>query len=595
MVGSDHFHQLWLDNMPQFLVGKAPFYDANWYNEEREFGLPRMTLAGEEDLSQHILRNGLDAGFDLAFSNELRIDHSITCPIITLRPEPDLPIVPIYTNIFAPPLPQPKRFVELGRTIRQLVESWPDDQRVAIIGTGHLSLELGGPRQFGPHGPDPEFDRKAVEWIASGDLEGCLAEVTLDSLHLPGNATHGFMDFMLMMGVAGDGDGRGPRRLARPVPHDGGLLHLVPRRRRPSHEQVPARQVPLHRRPRPALVERYRDDPAGTVTWWEAEEANRILNCTTDEQSTWLAFTDEERDVLVRQDHVRLFEMGAHPFLTLTLFIAMFERDHGPLEYQIAYGKAMEHLVAPLPRHRDLRAAVLTAHGEPPTYAEHPDPTAAEGQVLVRVTAAPVVPLDLLCASGTSYFGAPALPYVPGVQGVGVDATRGRRVWFSSSAGMKPGDGSLGEWCASPRPTWCRSRTGVDDTVAAAFGLSGVAAWMALTWRARAAGRASGCWCSAPAAPSARPPSGSPAPQGAGRVVAVCRAGRRRPGPPQRGPRRGHAAGVRRRRRAGRRADRGAGRTGRRGGRPGVRLGGRGGLPGAGAARSAGQPRRLRG
>ena len=35
MVGSDHFHQLWLDNMPQFLVGKAPFYDANYYNEER--------------------------------------------------------------------------------------------------------------------------------------------------------------------------------------------------------------------------------------------------------------------------------------------------------------------------------------------------------------------------------------------------------------------------------------------------------------------------------------------------------------------------------------------------------------------------------
>ena len=42
MVGSDHFHQLWLDNMPQFLVGKAPFYDANYYNEEREFGLPRQ-------------------------------------------------------------------------------------------------------------------------------------------------------------------------------------------------------------------------------------------------------------------------------------------------------------------------------------------------------------------------------------------------------------------------------------------------------------------------------------------------------------------------------------------------------------------------
>jgi protocatechuate 4,5-dioxygenase beta chain len=205
MVGSDHFHQFWLDNMPQFLVGKAPVYDANFYNEEREFGLPKMVLQGHEELSSHVLRQGLDAGFDLAFSNELRIDHSITCPIITLRPEADLPIVPIYTNIFAPPLPQPKRFVQLGTAIREMIESWPSDQRVAVIGTGHLSLELGGPRQFGPHGPDPEFDRKAVDWIAGGDIEECLAEVSLDSLHRPGNATHGFMDFMLMMGVAGQG------------------------------------------------------------------------------------------------------------------------------------------------------------------------------------------------------------------------------------------------------------------------------------------------------------------------------------------------------------------------------------------------------
>jgi protocatechuate 4,5-dioxygenase beta chain len=205
MVGSDHFHQLWLDNMPQFLVGKAPVYDANWYNEEREFGLPRMTLRGQEDLSAHILRAGLDSGFDLAFSNELRIDHSVTCPIITLRPEADLPIVPIYTNIFAPPLPRPARFVKLGEAIRRIVEQWPSHLRVAVIGTGHLSLELGGPRQFGPHGPDPDFDRRAVEWIANGDLDNCLREVTLDSLHAPGNATHGFMDFMLMMGVAGAG------------------------------------------------------------------------------------------------------------------------------------------------------------------------------------------------------------------------------------------------------------------------------------------------------------------------------------------------------------------------------------------------------
>jgi hypothetical protein len=99
----------------------------------------------------------------------------------------------------------------------------------------------------------------------------------------------------------------------------------------------------------PELVERYRDDPVGTVSWWEAERANTILNCTAQERSTWLAFTEEERQALRAHDHVALFGMGAHPFLSLTLFIAMFERDHGPLEYQKAYGAAMKHLSLPYP------------------------------------------------------------------------------------------------------------------------------------------------------------------------------------------------------------------------------------------------------
>jgi hypothetical protein len=97
------------------------------------------------------------------------------------------------------------------------------------------------------------------------------------------------------------------------------------------------------------LVERYRADPVGTVAWWEAEEANRLLNCVVAEKSTWLAFDDDERVALSGHDYPKLFELGAHPFLTLTLFIAMFERDHGPLEYQIAYGKAMEHISLPYP------------------------------------------------------------------------------------------------------------------------------------------------------------------------------------------------------------------------------------------------------
>ena len=99
----------------------------------------------------------------------------------------------------------------------------------------------------------------------------------------------------------------------------------------------------------PELVEQYRDDPRGTVTWWEAERANAVLNCHAGEASTWLRFTDDEREALATQDHVRLFELGAHPFLTLTLFIAMFERDHGPLEYQLAFAARLKHFELPYP------------------------------------------------------------------------------------------------------------------------------------------------------------------------------------------------------------------------------------------------------
>jgi protocatechuate 4,5-dioxygenase beta chain len=203
MVGSDHFHQIFLDNYPQFLIGKAPRYDATFYNEQREFGLPKFALTGDEDMSRFMHQSLMDQDFDVAFSNELKLDHSIICPIITVRPQNDLPIVPIYTNIFAPPLPSPLRFYKLGRAIRRAIEDYPSDMRVAAIGTGHLSLELGGPRQFMDTGPDPEFDYKAIEWLRAGDVEAILANVTHQSMERSGNATHGFLNFILMLGVAG--------------------------------------------------------------------------------------------------------------------------------------------------------------------------------------------------------------------------------------------------------------------------------------------------------------------------------------------------------------------------------------------------------
>lgn len=136
----------------------------------------------------------------------------------------------------------------------------------------------------------------------------------------------------------------------------------------------------------------------------------------------------------------------------------------------------------------EMPAAVLRQHAVPPEHGLWPIPRRGPGQALIRVLAAPISPLDLLCASGTSYFGPPHLPYIPGTQGVGVvqeaeSLAVGQRVWFSCDAGMKPGDGSLARYCVIEEVAALVLPDQVEDDLAAALGLSAIAAWMALTWR----------------------------------------------------------------------------------------------------------------
>lgn len=132
-----------------------------------------------------------------------------------------------------------------------------------------------------------------------------------------------------------------------------------------------------------------------------------------------------------------------------------------------------------------MKAAVLGECGQPPTYGDWPDPVASSDEhVVVDVTAAAIVPLDLLCATGTSYFGQPQVPYIPGVQGVGVvrdGAQAGRRVWFSTTAGQQPGDGSMAERALVKVADLITIPDGVSDATAAALGLSAVAGWLSLT------------------------------------------------------------------------------------------------------------------
>ncbi|MDQ3660960.1 MAG: zinc-binding dehydrogenase [Actinomycetota bacterium] len=138
-----------------------------------------------------------------------------------------------------------------------------------------------------------------------------------------------------------------------------------------------------------------------------------------------------------------------------------------------------------------MRAALVDAFGESPEVADVTPPERARGQVLVRVSAAPINKLDLLISSGRFYGGAPAPPYVPGVEGVGtiVEAKGiepGTRVWFAFKR-LNGTRGSMAELCAIDEARTLVLEHDIDDATAAGLGLTGLAAWLALSQRGRLA------------------------------------------------------------------------------------------------------------
>jgi NADPH:quinone reductase-like Zn-dependent oxidoreductase len=172
-------------------------------------------------------------------------------------------------------------------------------------------------------------------------------------------------------------------------------------------------------------------------------------------------------------------------------------------------------------------AAVQLAYAAAPRFGRHPDPEPLPGSSIVQVTAAPIVPLDLLCAGGTSYFGPPPLPYVPGVQGVGFVSgssvhPAGTRVFFTTDAGMKPGDGSLAQLCSVRDEDVVVIDSDLADSAVAALGLSAVAGWMALSWRANLSNGETVLVLGAGGAVG-QATIGAAHVLGAGRVVALCR------------------------------------------------------------------------
>jgi len=131
---------------PAFLAGKAPVAEGPFLWES-EHGVPDYRVPIAHDLAAGIIQQGYDAGIDFAYSDEFRLDHALTVPLSALLPEQRIPIVPVFSNAMMPPLPTARRYHQVGRALRQVIDGGLErDLRVAVVCSGHLSLEIGGPR-----------------------------------------------------------------------------------------------------------------------------------------------------------------------------------------------------------------------------------------------------------------------------------------------------------------------------------------------------------------------------------------------------------------------------------------------------------------
>lgn len=126
-----------------------------------------------------------------------------------------------------------------------------------------------------------------------------------------------------------------------------------------------------------------------------------------------------------------------------------------------------------------MRAAVVEEYGTP-RLREFQEPVAGAGEVVIEVAGAGVNPVDVSKAAGTFYAGRARVPFVAGGEGVGTTAD-GRRVWFDKP--VHP-FGSMAERAAVIEDSLLPVPGDLDDGVAVALGIAGLAAWLPLAWRA---------------------------------------------------------------------------------------------------------------
>ncbi len=146
LVYNDHASAFSLEIIPTFALGCAesfPIADEGWGPR------PVPVVQGHPDLAWHIAQSTILDEFDMTIVNKMEVDHGLTVPLSLMCGQPKewpFKVIPLCVNVIQYPPPTGHRCFMLGKAIRKAVESFDQDLRVVIFGTGGMSHQLQGPR-----------------------------------------------------------------------------------------------------------------------------------------------------------------------------------------------------------------------------------------------------------------------------------------------------------------------------------------------------------------------------------------------------------------------------------------------------------------
>ncbi len=163
LVYNDHGVSFSLDLIPTFAIGCAEQFapaDEGW-------GPRRVPMVeGHPELAWHLAQSAILDEFDMTIVNKMTVDHGLTVPLSLMFGQPDAwpcKVIPLAVNVVTYPPPTGNRCYELGKALRRAIDSFEQDLKVMVWGTGGMSHQLQGPRAGLINS---EFDRRFLDLLS---------------------------------------------------------------------------------------------------------------------------------------------------------------------------------------------------------------------------------------------------------------------------------------------------------------------------------------------------------------------------------------------------------------------------------------------